>query len=337
MTNPQQGNPNEKEAAQLVELPTISIVVPNYNGGATIGATLQSLVAQNYPKLEIIVVDGGSTDNSVEVIKQFEPHITWWVSEPDSGQSNAINKGFARCTGEIVNWLCSDDLLTPGALHTVGKYFAESPDLDVLVGRCRMEFMTENTGQPLKSASLWMNLLEKILPIEKRPIIIEDQEKGRVYIKAPTLRQIALMPIHNPIPQPSCFYRRRLLDRLKPLDESYEYSMDNELWNYFLSRGTRWQVIDEVLSINPVSGDNKTSTAGVKSTYEKERIYKTYVKEWIPLTFWHRRLRYPLERFLKNHRSRVWLYFLGPLWVALTLILAPFYGLERVWTLRWTG
>jgi glycosyltransferase involved in cell wall biosynthesis len=317
------------------ELPSISIVVPNYNGGATIGATLQSLIEQNYPKLEIIVIDGGSTDNSIEVIKQFEPYINWWISEKDSGQSNAINKGLAQCNGEIVNWLCSDDLLTPGALHIVGKTFTNSPEIDVLVGRCHMEFITENVKQPLKGVNFWMVLFNRILKTGERSII-QDESNNRVYVKAPTLKQITLMPAHNPIPQPSCFYRRRLLDRNKPVDESYKYAMDFELWNYFLSRGVCWKVIDDVLSINPISGDNKTSVGGIEATYEVERIYKTYIKEWIPLTYWHRRLRYPLEQFIKRQRGGIWLYILGPIWVAITLLLAPFYGLERVWLLRWT-
>lgn len=318
-----------------MELPSISIIVPNYNGGKTIEKNLKSLIEQNYPSLEIIVVDGGSTDNSVKIIKQLDPYITWWVSEKDNGQSNAINKGFAKCTGEIINWLCSDDLLTSGALHTVGKYFAESPNIDVLVGRCRMEFATESSALPLKGVNAWMTLFNNFFKTGSRPII-QDKENNKTYIKAPTMEQIALMPIHNPIPQPSCFYRRKLLDRTQPLDETYDYSMDNELWNYFISRGARWQVIDDILSINPVSGENKTSTGGMKRIDEQERIYKTYVKEWIPLTFWHRWLRYPLERFLKQRRGGIWLYIIGPVWVMITLMLAPFYGLKRVWAMRWT-
>ncbi|MCX7594852.1 MAG: glycosyltransferase [Fischerella sp.] len=320
----------------LAQLPSISIVVPNYNGGKTLAATLQSLVDQNYPNLEIIVVDGGSTDDSLEIIKQFEPYITWWVSEKDRGQSNAINKGFAKCSGEIVNWLCSDDLLAPNALHVVGKCFLESPKIDVLVGSCRIEYMTtEHPTKPLKGANFWLTQLQRILPLGA---IVKDPENDRIYVKTPTLEQIELMPAISPIHQPSCFYRRKLLDRPKPVEESYDYTMDIELFNYFRSRGVCWKVIDKVLSIAPVSGQNKTSLAGVKATYELEQIYKKYTpQERIPLTYWHRRLRYPLERFLKLKRGGIWLYFIAPIWVAITLFLAPFYGFKKVWALRWTA
>ncbi|MGH2415043.1 MAG: hypothetical protein ACRDEA_15405, partial [Microcystaceae cyanobacterium] len=83
---------------------------------------------------------------------------------------------------------------------------------------------------------------------------------------------------------------------------------------------------------------NKSSLAGVKATYELEQIYKKYTpQEQIPLTYWHRRLRYPLERFLKLRQGGIWLYLIGPIWVAITLILAPFYGFKKVWALRWTA
>lgn len=293
---------NQGKELDLLALPTISIVVPNYNGEATIGATLQSLIDQNYPKLEIIVVDGGSTDNSIEVIKQFESHITWWISEKDSGQSSAINKGFAKCSGEIVNWLCSDDILTLGALNIVGKYFARSPDIDILAGCCRTVYMDQN---------------------------------NREYIKQPTLKRINLMPARNAISQPSCFYRRRLLNRSKPIDESYHYAMDFELWTYFKSCGAKWTCIDEVLSVAFQDGHNKSSTGGYKVTLELERIYNLHVQELIPLTFWHRRLRYPLERFLAHNQSQFLSYLIGLLWIAITLILAPFYGFSRTWIMRW--
>jgi glycosyltransferase involved in cell wall biosynthesis len=331
--NSQQQAHSDRDLAS-VELPKISIVVPNYNGGSTILATLKSLVDQNYPELEIVVVDGGSTDNSVDIIQQFEPYITWWVSERDNGQSQAINKGISQCTGEVINWLCSDDLLAPGALYLVGKTFSESPHLDVLVGRGSIFFKGENSGQPKKEINFWMTLLDQLFKMRIRSIIYSETDE-QSYVKAPTLKQLELMSIYNPIAQPSCFYRRRLLDRPQPIDESYHYAMDTELWNYFRSRGAQWKCIDDVLSVTIQDGQNKTSTGGYKVTLELERIYKTYNSDWIPLTFWHRRFRYPLERFLASHTNRLWLYLIGPIWIGITLMLAPFYGLNRVWVMRW--
>jgi len=108
--------------------PKISIIVPSYNQGQFLEETLLSIINQNYSALELFVADGGSTDNSVEIIKKYEQHIAWWVSEKDKGQSEAINKGVKRATGEIINWICSDDLLADGALHKIAEYFTNLPD-----------------------------------------------------------------------------------------------------------------------------------------------------------------------------------------------------------------
>jgi glycosyltransferase involved in cell wall biosynthesis len=319
----------------FTQLVKISMVVPNYNGGATIASTLRSLIDQEYPNLEIIVIDGGSTDNSLEIIQEFSPDLTYWISEPDRGQSHAINKGLALCTGEVVNWLCSDDLLAPGALWIIGKYFTEHPAVDVLAGKSRIEFMTaQNPGKPLASMQFWMRTLQRFLPLGT---IIQDPQNHSAYIRSTTMEQINLMPASIPVHQPSCFYRRCLLRRSPVIDETYDYTMDIELFNYFYACGARWQTTDAILSIAPVSGQNKTSVAGLKATYELEKIYQTYTRERIPLTYWHRRLRYPLERFLKQHQNVVWVYLVAPIWVGVTLILALFYGFKRTWALRWTS
>jgi len=115
-------------------LPRISIVVPSFNQGRFIGATLQSIAYQRYPNLELIVVDGGSKDNTLSVIKQYEAHLAWWVSEPDSGQTAAINKGFMRSSGEIMAWINSDDLVAPGAFHQVADYFVKHPETQAVYG-----------------------------------------------------------------------------------------------------------------------------------------------------------------------------------------------------------
>jgi glycosyltransferase involved in cell wall biosynthesis len=107
--------------------PKISVVIPSFNQGQFLEETITSVINQQYPDLELFVVDGASNDNSVDVIKKYEQHLAWWVSEKDKGQSDAINKGFARATGEIITWLCSDDLYTPGTLHKVAEYFSKQP------------------------------------------------------------------------------------------------------------------------------------------------------------------------------------------------------------------
>lgn len=108
-------------------LPRISIVIPSFNQGHFIGQTISSLLDQQYPDLELIIIDGGSTDNTIEVIKSYDVHIAYWVSEKDRGQSHAINKGLERCTGELFNWINSDDFSEPGALHLVADEYVRQP------------------------------------------------------------------------------------------------------------------------------------------------------------------------------------------------------------------
>ena len=101
------------------EWPGISIVTPSYNQGQFIEETIRSILLQNYPNIEFIIIDGGSNDFTLEIIKKYEKWITFWVSEKDRSQSHAINKGFERCTGELVNWICSDDMLCKDALFNL--------------------------------------------------------------------------------------------------------------------------------------------------------------------------------------------------------------------------
>lgn len=108
--------------------PRISIVTPTYNQGQYIETTIQSIISQDYPNLEYIIIDGASTDNTVDIIKKYEKHLKYWVSEPDKGQSDAIMKGLQHCTGEIFNWINSDDYLAPNALKVIENEFSEEYD-----------------------------------------------------------------------------------------------------------------------------------------------------------------------------------------------------------------
>jgi len=115
-----------------MQYPKISIVTPSYNQGQFLEATIQSILSQNYPNLEYIIIDGGSTDNSVEIIQKYQEHLHFWCSEPDAGQYDAINKGFAHATGEIMAWLNSDDLYCPWALRTVSSIMSALPQVEWL-------------------------------------------------------------------------------------------------------------------------------------------------------------------------------------------------------------
>lgn len=179
-------------------LPKISIVVPSYNQGRFIGTTLQSIIDQRYPDLELIVVDGGSTDDTLTVIKQYEAHLHWWVSEPDSGQAEAINKGFMRSTGEVMAWINSDDLVAPGALDQVADYFAKNSEIQVVYGN--------------------------------RVLINEDGlEIGRWILPCHSKRVLQWADF---IPQETLYWRREAWNSIgSRLDENFRFAMD---WDFLL-------------------------------------------------------------------------------------------------------
>ena len=178
--------------------PKISIVTPGFNQGIFLEETLRSILLQNYPNLELIVIDGGSKDESVEIIKKYEPWITYWVSEKDKGQSDAINKGFKKVTGEIMTWLNSDDLFTPGALHQVAGYFSTLP---------------ADTGL-----------------IHGGTIIFKDEKiiKNDWAYHNPSLqRYLAGMAF----PQPSAFFLKKYFDKIGgQVNEQLHYGMDYDLF-----------------------------------------------------------------------------------------------------------
>lgn len=182
----------------------ISIITCSYQQASYLGYTLRSVIDQQYPNLEYLVIDGGSSDGSTEVIARYANHLAYSVSERDHGQSEALNKGFLRSSGDIVGWLCSDDLLLPGSLERVAAYFDAHPGVDAVYGNA---VLIDANGTPLRA----------------------KREMG--------FSPFTILHDHNYIPQPSMFWRRRLMDRVGHLDQSLHLSMDADYWLRFAANG----------------------------------------------------------------------------------------------------
>ena len=179
-----------------IMLPLVTIVTPSYNQARFLEATLRSVLEQDYPNIEYLVVDGASTDGSVEIIRRYADRLTWWVSEKDSGQSEAINKGFRKARGEFVGWLNSDDIYLPGAVSAAVTVFQSHPEVGLIYGDA---MAVDTDGKPF-------NLMH-----------------------AHQYTLVDLMAF-NIICQPAAFMRRSVLEDVHYLDPSYQLLMDNLLW-----------------------------------------------------------------------------------------------------------
>ncbi len=187
-----------------MKYPKISVVIPSYNQGEYIEQTLHSVIEQNYPDLELIVIDGGSTDNSIDIIKHYAEQIEYWISEPDGGQTPGLIKGFERATGEIQCWLNSDDLHTPHTLHEVAEFFLNNPNVDAVFGD-----------------ALWID---------------ENGEAIREQREIP-FNRFLWMYTHNYIPGQSMFWRRNMYQLVGGLDPAFNLAMDADLWIRFSDHG----------------------------------------------------------------------------------------------------
>lgn len=183
-------------------LPRISIITPSYNQVDFIETTLLSVLEQEYPDLEYIVMDGGSTDGTLDILRKYEDRLQW-VSEPDRGQAHAINKGLALASGEVTAFLNSDDVYTPGALLSVGHFFEEHPEAQWLTGKCNI--IDESGREMRKSITAYKNFWLGF-------------------------RSYGVLQVLNYISQPATFWRRRLLAQVGSLNEDLRFTMDYEYW-----------------------------------------------------------------------------------------------------------
>lgn len=184
--------------------PLLSIVIVNYNYGRFLDDAILSVRNQTCQDYELIIVDGGSTDNSVEVIKRYEERLAWWCSEKDGGQSDAFNKGFARAKGRFLTWLNADDVLFPHVVQNLGRVCDQNPASEWFAGGC-----------------VWLNPELKVIKCSNaRPFSSLRTKYGGI-----------------PVWAPSSFFSKALLDRVGGVDTDFHYSMDTELWLRFYHMG----------------------------------------------------------------------------------------------------
>ncbi|OQW79958.1 MAG: hypothetical protein BVN35_00845 [Proteobacteria bacterium ST_bin11] len=211
-------------------LPKISVIIPSFNQGRFIEKTITSVLSQNYPNLELIIIDGGSADNTIEVIKKHEKHLFYWVSEPDQGQSHALNKGMSKSSGEILTWLNSDDWYLPGTLMHFAEKFRQNPEAGMVVGAGR----------------------------------IVDLAGNEVYYIEPSqninLESLYDWMIGGNFLQPSSAYSRSAWELSGPIDESIHIALDLDLWLRMAKKGVKFISTNDLLS-EALSHPNAKTTA----------------------------------------------------------------------------
>jgi len=220
------------------KFPKISIVTASYNQGQFIEETILSVLNQNYPNLEYIIIDGCSTDNSVEIIKKYQQHFTYWVSEKDKGQANAINKGLKLCTGVIFNWLNSDDYLQPGALHKIAAAFADE-QVQMVAGKVRnfskaAEEIIPNQNLTAKGLMCW--------------------EPGVKFV------------------QPGVWMRREFIVKCGGIDEAFHYAFDWDLYIRYLYHFPKVKELNELLVHFRLHENSKTQSSHDRFSIEEGRI-----------------------------------------------------------------
>ncbi len=264
-------------------LPKISVITPSLNQGDFIGQTIESVLNQEYPKLEYIIMDGGSTDNTLEVLEKYEDRI-YWRSERDRCQSHAMNKGLELVSGEVVAFLNSDDLYEPGALLTVGNFFANHPEVDWLTGKCRI---IDCSGKTIR--------------------------RGITFYKNFWLRikSYQVLLVLDYISQPATFWRSRVVKRIGEFDEDLEYAMD---YDFSLRVGQHYPlwVLNDYLASYRIHSSSKAGSSAAAQFHVDLEIAKQYSSSSMIrlLHLFHNALIIYVYRFLSRKRDH--LYKLAP-------------------------
>ena len=256
--------------------PLVSIITPSFNQARFLEATIKSVLSQDYPRIEYMIVDGGSNDRSVDIIKKYEgrgevasSRLSWWVSEKDKGQTDAINKGFARANGDILAWINSDDTYEPGAVSAAVRYLQDHPEVGMVYGDCN--FINEDGRVIGKFGSAQTNY--RLL------------RQGYAHI-----------------PQQTMFFRADLWRQVGPLDPSFYFAMDYDLWTRIAAR-TEIKYVPQTWANFRLHTSGKTIAADDRCWPEMMRVHyrdggsvfsiivaKYYIRKLIaPIWNWRRR------------------------------------------------
>jgi glycosyltransferase involved in cell wall biosynthesis len=262
------------------DFPRITVVTPSFNQAAYLERTICSVLDQGYPNLEYIVVDGGSTDGSVDIIRRYSNHLAWWVSEPDRGQTDALNKGLRRATGEWVAWQNSDDIYFPGVFHDLREAAAKCPQAGLIIGDM---MLIDEHDHPLRDIR---------------------------YVK-PSYK--ALLAEGMLLSNQAAFWRRTLQERVGLLDEGYLCSFDYE-WFLRLAQFTEGAHVDRIWGALRLHGETKTSLLAQRFLEENQLILagrelppwqkRLYRLRRLALMLGHGQAGYVLRGLLRHARGQ---------------------------------
>jgi glycosyltransferase involved in cell wall biosynthesis len=247
----------------MTEKPLVSIVTPSFNQGKFLEETILSVLNQNYERIEYIIIDGASNDDSPEIIKKYKDRLAYSVSEPDKGQTDAINKGFSHAKGQILAWINSDDVYAPDAIRNAVEYLTAHPEIGMVYGD--LDFIDEN-GRVIGK----FNASQTDLPRLRR---------GYVHI-----------------PQPSTFFRADLWRKVGPLDPTFFFAMDYDLWTRLAAISTFKYLPGKAWAKFRLHSSGKTVAADDRCWPDMLRVhFRDGGKRFAPivLKYWIRKLAAP--------------------------------------------
>lgn len=254
------------------EQPLVSIITPSFNQAKFLRQTMDSVLSQDYPHVEYLVIDGGSTDGSLQIIQEYEGRLAYWESTPDKGQTDAINKGFGRAKGKYLAWLNSDDIYQPGAISEAVAYLEAHPEVGLVYGDCSF-------------------------------IDAEGQKIGDFPAAQTDFARLRRGYVH--IPQQSAFFRADLWKKVGPLDPSFYFAMDYDLWVRIAREAPMIYLPGHHWASFRLHGDAKTIAADARCWPEMLRVHYREGGSWFSPIVFKYGLRKLAAPFINWRRKRM--------------------------------